>query len=299
MKEFKQILKIGDEGELVQDLQQRLLDLGYKTTFLKDGSIGELTAEGYFGEVTEAVLESFQAKVLDYIAWTNLYSVIEQGLIKLLQGEIDIRNYQPSGVMDYGTWYVLHNYEALTEKYNVDLEIENPEPEIIEEAPDFVQTLIEIAKAEIGTVEKGGNNYGKRVQEYQRIGSNGEVSGGQPWCQYFMNWCLIKACEKLGLPYKATYSGYTPYEITWGKKKGITIINPKDSQVDIGDWGFVYSASRNSAKHVFLIVGKTKKGTFITIEGNTNPGGGSEGFGVFKRERALPWAIVKIPKLYE
>jgi peptidoglycan hydrolase-like protein with peptidoglycan-binding domain len=293
MKPFEKILKIGDEGDLVSDLQARLISLGVTSCFLSDGSVGTLDEPtGYFGEVTQQCLVHFQAQALD--------AIVEE---KITTPDVPFPK-DATGEMDFYTHWVLNNYEQLSECYKVEVEPEEvtePEEKPVVPPDDrqaIINEVLKLATGELGVVESGGNNYGKRVQEYQEIGSNGAISGGQPWCDYFQKFLLITGCADLKLLYKATYSGYTPYEVDdWGKKHGITHKNPKIDDVKVGDWGFVYSSSRGSACHIFIVTGK-KGNNVTTIEGNTNPGGGSDGYGVFKRTRACPWAVVRWADLY-
>ena len=121
-----------------------------------------------------------------------------------------------------------------------------------------------------------------------------------------MNWLIKEASKNLNVKFKGTCTGYTPSAVNWAKeakiaagaKSGGGHVSMDD--IDIGDWGYIYSSSRNSARHVFLIVEK-RVDSVVTIEGNTNSGGGAEGFGVFKRVRPINqvWAVVKWYNLYK
>lgn len=297
MLPFTRPLQKGDTGEDVLALQEKLKEIGFSNCLLANNNVGTINADGNFGPITEGCLESFQAKVLDAV--TTIY---------VPQAIKDEYPFTTNGIMDFANWYILSNYEKLSEYYQTELQ-KDPLPEIeippiIEDTPineKIIKKMLEISISQIGVVESGGNNYGQMVQEYQKIGSDGEVRGGQPWCQYFQNWILVKACQELGLDYKWTYSGYTPDCVNLGVRENIGTKNCTWDDIQVGDFGYVYSASRGNAKHVFLIVAKddnTK--TLTTIEGNTNPGGGSDGYGVFKRKRtkAQCWAIVRVANLY-
>lgn len=282
-------IKKGQKGEIVRWLQQKLIDYGFETCWVDD-KVKKLTVDGDFGPITEECLSSFQAKIIDSL--TDEF--IKQNIPIQYQDDLFV-----TGIVDFRTWYILENYDKLKQWYKIEIK-----PEIISEPIDIkneiIKNILEIAENEIGTVEEGSNNYGDRVEEYQNIGSDGAINGGAAWCQYFMNWLQIKTCEKLKLDYKGTYSGYTPTVTNWGIKNKIAIKYPKITDIEIGDMGYVYSSTRKNSKHVYLIVGKSGNNV-ITIEGNTNNGGGSDGFGVFKRKRSLGnqcWAIVKWWKLY-
>ncbi len=300
MKPFTEILKWGDENDLVKDLQERLLSLGYQYTYLADGSVGELVAEGYFGDVTKSVLQDFQAKVIDFVVSTHLKEMVDNlGAGYIVKEDVD-------GIMDFCTHYVLNNYEKLSEFYGEEVkpdEVEIPvEPEISEKSnkEKLIEEDIRLAKTQVGVIEHGKNNYGKEVEMYQNVGSNGSFNGGQPYCQFFQNYLLITSCNNLELKYKMTYDGYTPTNVNNGKNKGIVIIKPKIDDIEIGSWGYVHNSER--VCHVYLIIGK-KGNNVITIEGNTNSGGSSDGQGVFHRQRAVGgnqcYAVVNWSKLYE
>lgn len=300
MLPFKTDLKLGDDCPEVVALKVRLMNLGFNRVFL-DGKVRVLDeTSSYFGEVTRECLESFQAKVVD--ALTNVF--IPQ----------DIRTQYPftvDGVMNYADWYLLQNYELLAEYYSkviipdpIQEPVKEPEPNEpaipIKSGITLAKKVVELARTQIGVVEsKGHNNTGKEVNEYLKTGSCGEMKyGGAPWCAGFVDWLVYKACEFYNqkYPFPCPFL-YTPDQVNWGKKKKITIINPTADEIDAGDFFFIYSASRQNARHVG-IVEKVKSKTIVTIEGNTNNNGSAEGFGVFRRERALPWAIVKWSKLF-
>lgn len=293
MLPFKYDLKLGDTMPEVGSMKARLIQLGYGTCFL-DGKVRELDDSDYFGEVTQECLEAFQTKVQDAV---TLYQ---------LPIPDDIKNNYPfaiDGVFNYSDWYVLEHYEELAEWYKVNIKpdtfpVQEPEPVASGEV-DFITQVFKLAKAEIGTVEeKPHNNGGKRVNEYQKIGSCGAISTGAPWCQFFMNWLL----KQLKHDYKWTCSGYTPDNVNFAVKKNAGFKSVKKGQIEIGDFGYIYSPSRGNARHVFLIIGiDLAKGIVTTIEGNTNNDGSAEGFGVFKRIRPISqvWAVGKWYKLYK
>ncbi len=290
-------LKYGSTGEDVKHLQQRLIDLGYGKCLVREKP-KTLTVDGKFGLITETALSSFQAKVIDGLTKDFINSNVPEEYRK---------EFTVDGILNYADQYILDNFERLKKYYSVEIQkpvIIEPEKPIIPALTNqqkIIKEVIRLAKGEIGVVEHRGNNYGKRVQEYQYIGSNGAIGGGAAWCQYFQNWLQITACKNLKIKYKGTHSGYTPTVTNWGIKNGIGIKHPKISQIDIGDMGYVYSRARNNSQHVFLIIGKSGN-SVISVEGNTNPGGSSSGFGVFKRQRPLGnqcWAVVKWWKLYK
>lgn len=285
MLPFIKELKYGDKGEEVGSLQQRLLDIGFKRCLL-NGEVKDLKVDNIFGKITRECLENFQCKVQDVVS--ELY--IPEYIRVAYPFSID-------GIMNFSDYYLLNNFEKLIQFYKVNFKIELPE---ISTQNQLIQRVIEIAKKEIGVVEdKPYNNSGKRVDEYQWIGSCNKIKSGSPWCQFFMNWLLKQLTDK---QYRWTCSGYTPDNVNFAIKNncGKKFVNPED--IRIGDFGYIYSASRNNARHVFLIVDINLKDNYvITIEGNTNNDGSSEGFGVFLRKRRINqvWAVAHWYELYK
>lgn len=55
---------------------------------------------------------------------------------------------------------------------------------------------LQLAQAELGVTETGGNNRGPRVEMYQRSGGGWP---GDPWCTFGLFWCFAEAAQRLGL----------------------------------------------------------------------------------------------------
>jgi hypothetical protein len=137
---------------------------------------------------------------------------------------------------------------------------------------DPIEVVLRFAKSQL-YVREIGANAGQVVEEYQR------TTGNKPpdsWCASFVSWCGKHALE-----------GEWPVILSAGcqalyldaKAKGIVRDAPKKGDVflqwhdDLGRYahtGFVADATGIN---------------FTTIEGNTNPNGGREGYGVFQRQR--------------
>ena len=145
MQPFTKALKKGDSGDDVKALQEKLVKIGFDKCFIKEGSVSVLTPDGAFGAITEACLESFQAKVLDAIAGNFFASNYATQY-----------DFKVDGVMDFADWYLLENYEKLSEFYKVTLE-----KIVIEEKKtnnNIVDEVIKIAKSQIGVEEAAGHN---------------------------------------------------------------------------------------------------------------------------------------------
>ena len=150
----------------------------------------------------------------------------------------------------------------------------------------YVNKVIEIAKAEIGYVEKasnsnldsktlnvGRNNYTKYARDLDNIpGFYNGKKNGYPWCDCFVDWCFVKAYgvdnakRLLCQPNKSLGAG-CQYSMNYYKTKGQLKTTPK-----IGDQIFFKSGS-GEVYHTGLVYNVDK--TYVyTIEGNTSSDSG-------------------------
>lgn len=137
--------------------------------------------------------------------------------------------------------------------------------------------------------ETGGNNAGKFVETYLKAVG---LSRGEPWCQAFVMFRLIKAATELGtkIPADMPRSGYTPTVANWGKKKGWWISRAQAQTKTVspmrGDLVYFYKASKGRIGHVGIVDSVLPNGVW-TIEGNTGGGAdvNADGDGVFKKFR--------------
>lgn len=119
-------------------------------------------------------------------------------------------------------------------------------------------SLIQLATAELGVREIGGENRGPRVKEYLAHVGLGE---GYPWCAAFVSWCYGQA--GLAKPRTAWSPAlfpkrrlYKPREISSGAVKS-------------ADLFAIYSTSLDRIHHVGLIK-SFAPGMLVTLEGNSN-----------------------------
>ena len=167
----------------------------------------------------------------------------------------------------------------------------------------YVNKVIEIAKAEIGYLEKannsnldsktlnaGRNNYTKYARDLDNISGfyNGKKNGF-PWCDCFVDWCLVKAYgvdnakRLLCQPNKSLGAG-CQYSMNYYKTKEQLKTTPK-----IGDQIF-FKSSSGEISHTGLVYNVDK--TYVyTIEGNTSSASGvvANGGGVFAKKYRLDY----------
>jgi hypothetical protein len=148
----------------------------------------------------------------------------------------------------------------------------------------------------LGTTEQPkGSNWGKDIKPM--LASVG-INFPAPWCAAYVAIVL----RNTSTPYP--YSGFVPNwsrgvwkeKVVFDKRKASRSVLP--SEVRRGDIATIYFSSLKRDAHIFIILGVTEKGNLITIEGNTNPSGGRDGWGVFVRVREL-WQVSKLIRLIE
>ncbi len=146
----------------------------------------------------------------------------------------------------------------------------------------MIEKLINIAKAEVGYLEKktnsqldsktanaGKNNYTKYARDLDNIkGFYNGKKNGYAWCDVFVDWCFVqafgvdKAKELLLQPNKSLGAG-CKYSMGYYKDAKQFHTTPK-----VGDQIF-FKSSTGSIAHTGLVV-KVDKTYVYTIEGNTS-----------------------------
>lgn len=165
--------------------------------------------------------------------------------------------------------------------------------------------LMKIVSAEVGTIEHGGNNRGKRVVEYQR--ATWLKPGPWPWCAAFVCWCILQwlddeeVCAALGIKYndaaiekwRPQTAGAFDFE-RWARSKGLQVLD-ETAEVRAGDL-VVFDFS-----HIGFVAEDAHTRTLIihTTEGNTNGKGlrdSLSGDGVWPkdRERQLARTFIRL-----
>ena len=156
-----------------------------------------------------------------------------------------------------------------------------------------IQKVINIAKAEVGYLEKKSNskldnktaNAGKaNYTKYWRDLASGMQ--GQPWCNCFVNWCFLKAygeaAAKKLLCTDGGWSYYTPTSAGYFKTKRQWYT----SKPQVGD--IIYFKNATRIHHVGLVY-KVDSSRVYTIEGNTSAGSAvvANGGGVAQKSYSL------------
>lgn len=137
---------------------------------------------------------------------------------------------------------------------------------------DPVDVVLRFAKSQL-YVREIGPNAGQVVEEYQRLCG---AEKGDPWCAAFVSWCGRRALEK---DWPITLSAGCHALFLDAKAKGLVRDAPKR-----GDVFLLWHPELGRYAHTGFVFEATGA-VFKSYEGNTNPAGGRDGYGVFERER--------------
>ena len=141
------------------------------------------------------------------------------------------------------------------------------------------QRVLDLARAELGTVEAGDGS-----TRYHRAYG---LPFSQPWCAVF-TWWLFQQAKAPQLTHPKT--AYTPTLADWYRARGAFSANPMVGDLVFYDW----PDSIRRIQHVG-IVEAVEPGAIVAIEGNTSrgtAGSQSNGGGVWRRRRARNSSIV-------
>ena len=163
--------------------------------------------------------------------------------------------------------------------------------------------VIEIARAEIGYLEKksnsnldsktanaGSNNYTKYGRDLDALGFYNGKKNGVAWCDQFVDWCFVQAYgletalamtfQPLG---KNNSGAGCQYSRNYYKNNGRLFNDPKP-----GDQIFFWNSDKSRVSHTGLVE-KVSGGKVYTIEGNTSGASGvvANGGGVKAKSYSL------------
>lgn len=130
-----------------------------------------------------------------------------------------------------------------------------------------------------------GSNRGKEVETYQ---TSVGIPAGTFWCAAFVYFCFNEGAKNVGIPNPLFKTGGCLEH--WNKTKARKI-KAKDARDDpsIVKPGFIFIIDHGSGHGHTGIVKRVEGGRLITIEGNSNPNGNSNGIGVFELDIRKVW----------
>ncbi len=137
---------------------------------------------------------------------------------------------------------------------------------------DLARRTLDIAASQVG-VREHGHNRGPEIDGYCRdIGH--DPAKADPWCAIFVCAMVKRACDAIGIP--------VPIHLT----AGVFTLDeqaPPYMRSSVPTAGSIFIL--NGHKHTGLVSADWTGALIQTIEGNTDPGGSSEGDGVYARTR--------------
>lgn len=136
----------------------------------------------------------------------------------------------------------------------------------------FAQKVVDLALSQVG-VREHGRNRGPEIDGYCRdIGH--DPAAADPWCAIFVSAMAKRAADALGVP--------VPIHLTAGvftldekAPPAMHTLHPIAGSIFI----------KAGHAHTGFVTAVDLDGTIHTVEGNTNPGGSSDGDGVYQRTR--------------
>lgn len=140
---------------------------------------------------------------------------------------------------------------------------------------DPINAVINEAKRYVGLQEVPKlSNRGLQI-DYWLIEAG--VGIGNPWCAAFVS---AIGRQALGIAWPVVNHAYVQTIVNWGKN---FLVNTPEK----GDLFVLYFPSLRRFAHIGFVSEVLPNGQFQTIEGNSNPEGGRDGYGVFENKRKV------------
>ena len=136
------------------------------------------------------------------------------------------------------------------------------------------ESVLLLARSQLWVREQGGDNRGQVVEHF--LATVG-LAPGQPWCAAFVSWVGQNALARWPLPMTGSCQALF---------LAATRLNIARKWPTPGAVFLLWKPSLNRFAHTGLLVSQ-QANSWVTVEGNTNPAGGREGYGVFERTRTF------------
>lgn len=147
--------------------------------------------------------------------------------------------------------------------------------------------LLKVAGGEVGVRERGGPNRGPRVDEYLRNVGLDPTRGSYPWCASFVYFCFTRAATRLGVR-NPCFKTAGVMKLWWRSPESALVLNQHEAGArGLVRPGAIFIVDHGEGKGHTGLVERVDHDAVHTIEGNTDPGGGREGDGVYRRVRPL------------
>lgn len=226
------LLKKGDQGAEVKEIQTLLMEKG----FLTDEEIN-----GVFDNETTRAVRMFQSQNLDQ----NGQPLTVDGKV----GEL--------------TWWSLHHPKPIIQTPSAVDFLQMPPESMGGSERGRAALAAAVGELKAGAGEVGGNNRGPFVKKYL----NGIVSEGNPWCAGFLSFCFAQ--HPAGMPFPYTVGARNILQ-HFKKKDWAQAPNSGYSPTP-GDVVVWWRESMPSGKGHVGLVHQLRDGFLYTIEGNKSP----------------------------
>lgn len=227
---------------------------------LNELGFGPLVTDGDFLEATENAVMHFQAR-----------NSAPDGRPLAIDGEVGTE-----------TWAALFGAGAV---FNT---------EAFDSNAPLRDLIIDIATSQIGVVEHPrGSNRGPEVDTYIRATGLDPAADSFPWCVCFLYWVFEQAAKikRVNNPLPKTAGVISLWNL--GRRTEADVVRKSEANARTVKPGMIFTLDLGGGKgHAGLVI-EIRGDRIITIEGNTNPGGSRDGFGVFRRDaRAIAPAVL-------
>ena len=226
------LLKKGDQGPEIKQVQTLLMEKGYLT---------DEEVNGVFDNETYRAVRLFQSQNLDQ----NGQPLTVDGKV----GEL--------------TWWSLHHPKPIIDTPRAIDFLQMPAASMGGSKRGRAALAVAIDELKAGAGEIGGNNRGPFVKKYL----NGIVSQGNPWCAGFVSFCYSQI--PAGMPFSYTVGARDV--LRQFKNKGWTQPPNSGYSPKPGDVVVWWRESLPSGKGHVGLVHQLRDGFLYTIEGNKSP----------------------------
>jgi hypothetical protein len=216
----------------------------------------------------------------------------EEQLELIKQEERDVRD---ARIVDTYEELIIHEKGKLDTKRHVSLDADESSVDDDIELNDYINRILDAARADLNVREQGGNNRGARIEEMLiAVGfPPPKIKGkeGEPWCAAALSDWWRKAgilTPNIRAPFDGDASCVNWKK--WGEKNGLFTKNPTVGGAIIYK-SYDTDLKRYRESHIGVVESyNPKTGEIVTIEGNTVPqekGYSRDGGGVYRKKTSL------------